>query len=207
MWSSRSPIPIFTTTTSCSVRSRAASPARTTTVGPSARAEKKGSWRNGAATIPQTFFLLKRLGKKASRRWSLFRMSEMEVHCQQPAARRDVIGGNKRNKKNRGKGEKGRRRQSWCGILPMPRRSGGHGRRRRVEMTMRAARKGAVALIFLSLCWCTVRFCCLPRTAASTDGQMASIREQTHLLLVPAAIGNAGAPPRRALHLDGRAWG
>lgn len=70
---------------------------------------------------------------------------------------------------------------------------------------MWAARKGAVALIFL--CAGALFACCLPRTAASTDGQMASIREQTHLLLVPAAIGNAGAPPRRALHLDGRAWG
>lgn len=58
-----------------------------------------------------------------------------------------------------------------------------------------------------SLCAGALFACCLPRTAASTDGQMASIREQTHLLLVPAAIGNAGAPPRRALHLDGRAWG
>lgn len=55
----------------------------------------------------------------------------------------------KEKEKTRGKGLAMPKLLSWCGILPMPRRSGSHGRRRRVEMTMWAARKGAVALIFL----------------------------------------------------------
>lgn len=70
MWWSRSPIPIFTTTTtSCSVRSRAASPARRQTVGPSARAEKKGSWRNGRRRSPRLF--CSSLARRTGRSWSV----------------------------------------------------------------------------------------------------------------------------------------
>lgn len=87
-WSSLSPIPIFTTTTtSCSVRSRAASPARRQRSDPAPVRRRRVHGAMGRGRSPR--LLLKRLGKKASRRRSLLRMSEMEVHCQQPAARRD----------------------------------------------------------------------------------------------------------------------